>query len=151
MKSFPADEPFVLVGESFSGPLAIHIAAAAPPGLAAVVLVASFHRRPVSPGFAALARFARLLFSVPAPRLAIRWLLAGLDAPKPLVEELQSVNAAVRPAVLAARVRAALEVDASRDLAASRAPLLYLGGAQDRLLRPGIPDEIRSLRPVAEV
>lgn len=38
----PGDAPFLLVGESFSGPFAIRIAASRPPGLSGLVLCASF-------------------------------------------------------------------------------------------------------------
>ena len=49
----PADEPFVLLGESFSGPLAIAIAATPPPGLRGLILCCSFARAP-APGLALL-------------------------------------------------------------------------------------------------
>ena len=44
----PNDRPFVLLGESFSGPIAVALAASRPPGLRALVLVCSFVRSPVS-------------------------------------------------------------------------------------------------------
>ena len=40
-------EPFVLLAESFSGPLALRLAADPPVGLQGVILVASFARAPV--------------------------------------------------------------------------------------------------------
>jgi pimeloyl-[acyl-carrier protein] methyl ester esterase len=46
MAAIPRNQPFVLLGESFSGPLAIRIAARAPAGLAAVILSASFAKNP---------------------------------------------------------------------------------------------------------
>src|SRR5690349_8746161 len=42
----PANEPFVLVAESFSGPIAIALAATPPAGLLGVVLCCSFTRNP---------------------------------------------------------------------------------------------------------
>ena len=42
--SLPIDRPFVLLGESYSGPIAISIAASAPPGLIGLVLCCSFAR-----------------------------------------------------------------------------------------------------------
>ena len=44
--SLPIDRPFVLLGESYSGPIAISIAASAPPGLIGLVLCCSFARNP---------------------------------------------------------------------------------------------------------
>lgn len=42
----PEGEPFILLGESLGGPMAIKLAAEAPEGLRALVLVATFARRP---------------------------------------------------------------------------------------------------------
>ncbi len=42
IKMLPKEEPFILLGESFSGPLAIRVAVTIPLGLKAVVLCASF-------------------------------------------------------------------------------------------------------------
>ena len=43
----PSAEPFIVLGESFSGPLALRIAASCPPGLKGLVLSASFARNPI--------------------------------------------------------------------------------------------------------
>jgi len=47
----PATRPFLILGESFSGPIAVSIAATQPPGLVGVVLCGSFVRNP-SPSLA---------------------------------------------------------------------------------------------------
>jgi pimeloyl-[acyl-carrier protein] methyl ester esterase len=43
----PTERPFILVGESFSGPIAISLAASKPAGLRGLVLVCSFARSPI--------------------------------------------------------------------------------------------------------
>src|SRR5512143_111507 len=43
----PTDRDYVLLGESFSGPLAISLAASAPPGLRGLVLCCSVARSPL--------------------------------------------------------------------------------------------------------
>lgn len=57
----PQDRLFALLGESFSGPVALRLAAERPPGLVALVLVASFHRRPVAWWGRAVKPFANVL------------------------------------------------------------------------------------------
>lgn len=42
----PRDGPFVIVAESFSGPIAIAVSASKPPGLAGLVLCCTFARNP---------------------------------------------------------------------------------------------------------
>ena len=43
--ALPSDRPFVLLGESFGGPIAIRIAASPPPGLAGLILCGTFASR----------------------------------------------------------------------------------------------------------
>ena len=148
----PQNAPFVLLGESFSGPLAIRIASQQPSGLCALVLVATFHRRPVSSWLALGKTFARgPVFSRPPPAFVIRQMLAGRDAPDALVRGFQASSASVRSDVLALRVRAALEVDVSSALAEVRVPIVYFAARHDALVRAAIPDEMRALVPSLEV
>lgn len=101
----PTDSPFVLLGESFSGLLAIRIAAQAPRGLRVLVLVATFHRRPVAPWLALAGQLARApMFSRPLPAFVLRQTLAGSDAPSAFVRAFQASSASVRSDVLALRI-----------------------------------------------
>src|SRR5689334_15820463 len=45
--ALPVDRSFILLGESFSGPIALSIAASNPAGLAGIVLCASFAKAPI--------------------------------------------------------------------------------------------------------
>ena len=147
----PSDRPFGLLGESFSGPLALRIAARPPPGLVGVVLATSFHRRPAAHPIAVLRPLAPAFFRLPLPRHVVRLLLAGPDAPADLVEEVRAAVATVHGEVMAARALAALHVDVTEELCACRTPLLALCGRWDRLIRRSVPAELRRLRPDAEV
>ena len=74
--ALPPVAPYLLLGESFSGPIALSIAANPPPNLVGVVLSTSFGNSPfwaLSP-FAVLSRFAPVR-SVPHSLLS--WLLLG--------------------------------------------------------------------------
>jgi pimeloyl-ACP methyl ester carboxylesterase len=142
---------FAILGESFGGPLALRIAASAPRGLVAVVLAATFHRRPARPIIARVSPLAPAFFRLPLPPHVVRLLLAGGDAPPELVEEVRAAVAGIPARVMASRARAALAVDASEALRCCPVPVLFLGGKKDRLLRRQIPAEIRALRPAAEV
>ncbi len=150
-KQLPQQGRWALLGESFSGPLALRLAAETPPGLLAVVLAASFHRQPARRWLAAFRTAAPLFFNAPMPAPAVRALLAGLDAPGDLVTEVRAAVAGVPGRVMVARAEEALEVDATRQLRASRLPLLVLAGRHDHLLRRAIPEEIRAIRPDAEI
>src|SRR5580698_6226929 len=45
-EALPRDRRFIVVGESFSGPIAVALASASPPGLSGFILCASFVRPP---------------------------------------------------------------------------------------------------------
>jgi pimeloyl-[acyl-carrier protein] methyl ester esterase len=147
----PVGRPFALLGESFSGPLALQLAAAHPDGLAAVILAASFHRHPAGRWVGGARSLVGLAMSRPPPAWAARAFLVGANASRELVAEIRRANAGVSSAVLAARVRAALRVDAGEALARCAVPLLYLGGARDMVVWPAAARALKALRPDAEV
>jgi len=147
----PRGRPYALLGESFSGPLALRLGARRPAGLTAVILAASFHRRPAARALAALRPLAPAFFRLPLPAHAVRLLLAGPDAPDALVAEVQAGTAAVKAAVMAARAAEALQADASEEVRRCPVPLLFLCGRDDRLLRGALPIEIRALSPRAVI
>jgi pimeloyl-[acyl-carrier protein] methyl ester esterase len=144
-------EPFALLGESFSGPLALRLAARGAPGLRAVVLVASFVRSPIAASrlWHRLAQAA--LFRAPPPGFVMRRWLLGEDARPALVGALREAIALVAPQVMAARVREVLRVDATEALLATQVPILYLAGCHDRLVLPQTAGTLRRLVPGMEV
>lgn len=129
----PRDAPFVLLGESFSGPLAISIAADPPPNLIGLVLSTTFARAPVpllSP-FAPLTRFApvRMLpITLLSAALLGRWSTPALRG------ALRAALDQVAPAVLRARAAAAMRSDVSDRLGRIIVPTLLLTANHDRLL-----------------
>ncbi len=147
----PSDRPYALLGESFGGPLALRVAETRPAGLAAVVLVSSFHARPAARPVRLLRPLSYAFFRLPLPAHAVRLLLGGHDAPPDVVSEVQAAVASVGPQVMAARAREALRVDATAAVRSCPVPLLFLGGKHDRLLRTALPIELRLLRPDAEI
>ena len=147
-RRLPRKRPFVLLGESFSGPLALRLAARRPKGLVAVVLVATFVVQPIDWLMPAARHFAHeSMFSLPMPSLAWRWLLLDNLPPADVVDVTMQTLRRANPAAMAARARAALGVDASADLRACPVPLLYLGGRRDRLISPHAGERLRRLRP----
>jgi len=129
-KSLP-DRPYVLVGESFSGPIAISIAASAPPGLLGVVLVCSFARSPL-PWFSRLLPFAPPVWRMPQSIVA-RVLLGRFSTPRYsrlLAASIQKIP----PAVWRARLRAVRDVDVTAQLKQIKVPLLYLRASRDRVV-----------------
>lgn len=148
----PTMHDFVIVAESFSGPLALMLAATAPPGLRGVVLSASFVRCPLRAPLRWLAASARpVCFRLPPPFwLARRFLLGrhGTDRVRYLLAQAIALPSA---AAMAARARAIASVDATEPLKRCRVPLLYLAGSEDRVVRPRSLAAIRHIRPDIEM
>jgi pimeloyl-[acyl-carrier protein] methyl ester esterase len=132
-KRLPATEDFCLLGESFSGPIAISIAANPPPNLVAMVLCCTFVINP-QPRLA----FLRCLLPMANPRLAPLWvisaLLMGNRSTAALRTALARALTPVSSAVFRARLLAVLGVDVSHKLAQVSKPTLYLQALQDRLV-----------------
>lgn len=135
---------FALVGESFSGPIALRVARTRPAGLRAVVLVASFVRPPLS---LPLGLAARVAVGLPAPGFGLRLLLLGARASRAEVRALQRALRRVSWKVLAGRIAELRRLDAREDLAACPAPLLYLRAGADRLVSPRRGEEVAAIRP----
>jgi pimeloyl-ACP methyl ester carboxylesterase len=148
----PVSEPFVIVAESFSSPIAIQWAATRPHNLRGLVICAGFASSPVRGRLRSMCSYlGSLLFVLAIPDFAVRFALAGADAPPVLVAAVQGAISSVKPRVLSARIRAILACDARAALAEVAVPLLYIQATQDRLVGPACLAEIRQIRPDAEV
>jgi pimeloyl-ACP methyl ester carboxylesterase len=126
--------PFMLLGESFSGPVAILTAARRPAGLAGIILCNSFAVRPAWRGWRHLP-WERLM-TIPVTRTIAGLVMSGFDEADRLLAPIRRAHRGISPEVLAARTRLALEVDVRPELTALEVPVLYLRGRHDRLVRP---------------
>ncbi|UNK47893.1 alpha/beta hydrolase [Lysobacter sp. S4-A87] len=146
----PTDAPFVLLGESFSGPIAMSIAANPPEGLVGLVLSTTFSRRPV-PSLLPFAPFTSIAPVRRLPESLLSWLLLGDWATPGLRSSLRSALASVSPRVLKTRAAAALRVDCSACLERIKVPVLYLRATGDRLISRTIADSIAATTPQVTV
>lgn len=136
--SLPQDRPFLIVAESFAGPLAVLLATARPPGLRGVVIAASFLRNPVAQA-GLLSQVLRFLPAwAPPPLLVLEAILMGGWKDAEVKRELEASLRLVNRKVLKARLMAALRVDARIEFRRIAAPVLYLRANHDRLLRSGV-------------
>lgn len=147
LAALPTDRDFVLLGWSFSGPLALMAAATGPPGLRGVVLCASFVQKPLRwiPGFAR--HFAwPFLFRVSGSMAVAKTVLAGFRDPT-VHRLIKEAHDAVPSDAMAARVRQVLTVDVRSELASCPAPILYLEAASDRIVPKANLRSIQRIRP----
>jgi pimeloyl-ACP methyl ester carboxylesterase len=147
--SLPIDRPFVLLGESYSGPIAISVAASAPPGLIGLVLCCSFARNPRP----ALSWLRRLVPFVPTriPAAVPCWFLLGRFSTPRLENAIAQVLAQIAPEAVRARLTSIIDIDVTARLADVRVPMLYLRATRDRLVPPSVSQEISRTHPDAHV
>ncbi len=146
----PLDRPFVLLGESFSGPVAIALAASRPPGLAALILSCTFARNP-TPWFS---MFKHALGALPvSPRFTglIAPFMLGSSSTAALRTALSAAVGKATAAVMRARMRAVLDVDYSVQMRAVQVPILYLQAAHDRVVLAGSARHLQSLQSGIEL
>ena len=142
----PRDEDYVLLAESFSGPVGITLAAERPPRLKGLVLCVSFVSNPL-PVFGGLARLVERLPAVRMPpMLAEPWLHAGRGTPA-LRRLHAAAMARVAAPVLRARVAALLSVDRRAELRRIAVPMLYLRATRDRLVPSSAARRVLEVRP----
>ncbi|WP_425251987.1 alpha/beta fold hydrolase [Janthinobacterium sp. NFX145] len=143
----PRDRPFVVLAESFSGPLGAALRADPPPGMRALILCCSFVRNP-RPMLAPLRHLLGLVPFGAMPGFALRQALLAPHSTPQLQAELAAALAQVPPSVLRQRLRAVLETDASRSFARGSLPVLYLRARHDRLVPPA--NAVQILRQAAD-
>ncbi|HET7923347.1 MAG TPA: hypothetical protein VFL30_00525 [Rhodanobacteraceae bacterium] len=140
----------MILGESFSGPIAAQLAGERIGELRGLILCATF----VSSPMPHLRPFEWLLDVGPVRWLA-RWLaprklLGRFETPELRALLLRTLSRLPRN-VLVARIRTVLAANSIAAFARARAPTLYLQGAEDTLLPSSCVDEICRLAPKTRV
>jgi pimeloyl-ACP methyl ester carboxylesterase len=146
----PQHGPYIILGESFSGPIAISIAASNPPGLVGVILCCTFARNPLP----FHARFKPLLGLVPfnlIPKvLQSPFIFGRFTSPSLRAEQGEAVSR-VSNRALRARIRAVFEVDVSSKLQQITIPILYLQASEDHLIPARAAEHIRRIAPAVRI
>lgn len=147
-----AEAPFVILAESFSGPLALRLAVKNPPNLVAVILCATFVDNPL-PKLSSLILPAliEMILKLPIPNFLIRHLLTGKDASNDMIDTFREILKTVTPKVLTTRIQSVLTVDDTQVLVNCSHPILYLHATKDRIVSRRNIDRIRKFRPDIEV
>jgi len=149
--ALPEDGPYFLVGESFSGPLAIMVAEGRPAGLQGIVLCASFVRSPA--GW--LARFMDALVTrwtlAMVPAFFKSRMLLGAGAGPRLRMLLSRAESLVSPEVMVARIKAVMRVDVSEELRRCPVPVLYLRAERDHLVPTHCSEMIAECNPDSRI
>ena len=147
--ALPNDRPFALLGESFSGPLAIRIAANPHPGLCGLILCVTFARNPYP-----WAAWAKPLAAYLPLKSFPRWLRAplmwGSNDPSRAPSQTQRAMAGVSVEVVRRRIAALLAVDETQALRSVTEPVLVLRATRDRVVPKSATERIMREAPHAQ-
>jgi len=141
--------PRLIIAESFSGPLALRLAALRPSEICGIVLAASFCDAPIHPGIALLP--LRPLFMVQPPRSALRHFLIGDDAEDEDINHLRKVVQKVPAKTLTSRVRTVLELQEQDNPSLPNIPMLLLQAQNDNLVPWDAQQRLEACYPKADV
>ena len=145
--SLPRNDRYVLLGESFGGPLTLRIAASRPSGLQGLILCGSFVTCPFDAVPAWLSFAVRPLpFRLFPFFLALQSLL-GMYETREHRDLGKEAIGQVMPEVFALRVREIMRVDVTAELNMCGMPILYLQGMRDRIVGANNLRRIRALKP----
>jgi pimeloyl-ACP methyl ester carboxylesterase len=146
LDALPTDRPYVLLGESFSGPLAVEAATRDLPGLRGVILCASFVRSPALPWFQSPSLYGPTLFAAMMHVESFVSRMLGYCT-RELQHQVRETEPDVCPRVLSARVKETMIVDATAALQRVAVPLMYLGAKWDMAVPARCRRLIERLRP----
>ncbi|MFO1006402.1 MAG: alpha/beta hydrolase [Planctomycetaceae bacterium] len=146
----PTGESYIILAESFSGPVAIKLAAERPAGLRGLILCASFVTCPhrFVPRWAARLVVPAMFY--PAPMLAKFRALVGKYSSPELRSLIDKSLSSVAPAVLAERLREVIRINATDELQRCMVPILYLQGTRDYVVPVSNLTRIRQIQPETE-
>ncbi len=136
---------FYLLGESFSGPLAIKVAARCGRRVRGLILCATFAHAPVHAS-AGLRRIISMMPALTPPMSVLSVMLFGQHSSEKWRDEFAATIRVQNVAIAKARVLQALSVDVRSALSAIESKVLVLQATQDRLLRAGASAEMHEIK-----
>ncbi|MBU2710995.1 alpha/beta fold hydrolase [Zooshikella harenae] len=131
----PNNEPFTLLAESFSGPVAIEVLKARNHQIEKVIFVASFAKspRPLLLRLASRLPFSTLL-KWHIPKFLIRYFCLGKNASSELIRHFRKTITVIDPKVLAQRIKIISDIDKTKELQNIIIPCCYIQATHDRLV-----------------
>lgn len=137
VQRIPNDMPCIVLGESYSGPIALHIASHYSSRVTAIVLCSTFINPPIPPWLLHLGSILPLSFvlsNIPVWLLRL-FLLEPTTTPE-LLSALQRSLRLSSTAVIRQRVRNIATVQGGKELRHCTVPILALMGTNDRVPTP---------------
>ena len=152
IRELPVSGKYIIIAESFSGPIALRLANRAQGDLVAIVLVSSFAYRPLGWKGSLLARLPlSVILRMPFPDFVLRTFLLGGSASADDLSSTRRVIDHVRPQVLAGRLKEALTSDYGKHQIHATVRVVAVFAEYDRLLGRRSRQSVAEVCPTAEI
>ncbi|MDH3376621.1 MAG: alpha/beta hydrolase [Gammaproteobacteria bacterium] len=125
----PNSEKYLLVAESFSGPVVTNLAARHPRGLVGILIVCTFATTPPILRYAPAKLIAKFPFWK-LPAQITTSMLIGNDGSPPMRNLLHETLKEVTPALWRARIEAVANLDVATELQSIDVPMLYIAASR---------------------
>lgn len=134
----PVNKDLIILAESFSGPLAVHLLSSRKLQAKGIIFCATF-ARPPRPLVLQISRFLplSLIMKLPTPDRIIYWYCRGAQDPGILAAMFRRIRAKVKPRVMAHRIRMLADINVVAELGHFRTPCCYIQASHDRVVPPG--------------
>jgi len=149
-QSIPTTEPYVILGESFSGPIATALASKKDENLKGLILCCSFTQNP-RPECSKLSALVRILPVQRAPTCILRYISFGRFSTPKLISALTEAIAKVSPSTIRNRLISVLKVNYSGKLLHIEVPILYLRATEDRIVPKKASEIIANIKPSVQI
>ena len=147
-EQIPQDKPFIILAESFSGPIALMLTEILGDNLKALILVCTYVTNP-HPWLAKLSRFVlkdHIVARSPS-RFMARFMIAGFKMSDEMLDLAFSIQRRVLPKVFRYRLYEAMAVDVSGILKRLKLPILHMYAKNDRVIPRSAQRKIKRIRP----
>ena len=145
----PVQENFILVAESFSGPVGYALASRQPNRIKAVIFAATFLSPPRGILWKIPPRLTAPLMKLPLPIFLLKALLFERDTADETVALFRAAVQQVQPSVLAARMREMITLRIEKR--PLEMPCVYIRAGHDRLISGSHTEEFRGIAPNIKV
>jgi len=137
----PTEQAFVLLGESFSGPIAVTVAAGKVPNLKGLILVNTFLENP-RPLLLKFMDFIpdRLVFE--PPKAILQWLLKNAEQGAVDAEELRSTISSLSPSLVRTRLSSVAKVAVHAQASKVDVPVCILRSERDAAISQRIASQV---------
>lgn len=145
----PEKEEFVLVAESFAGPIGYQVAVNSPANLKAVIFVGTFLTLPKK--FKRIMKIFPLgwLLNLPIPTFVVKTFFLGKDIPDEVIGLFRQSIKQLAPGVLAFRLKELYKLKASSKVI--EVPCSYIIASNDKLVPKSHVNEYKSIAPQLDV